>query len=212
MSDHRKSRLTMVRRQIAARGVRNDAVLAAMRTVPRHEFVPADVVESAYEDRPLPIGFDQTISQPYIVAHMTELCGLRGGETVLEVGTGSGYQAAVLAEIGARVYSVEIVVPLLHRAAATLRRLAYHNVLARFGDGAEGWPDAGPFDAIVVTAAPVHDVPAALTDQLAEGGRLIAPVGGKEQYLQIIMRHGRKLSRKRGAGVRFVTLTGSAAQ
>ncbi len=212
MDGFREARLEMVRRQIAARGVRDDAVLAAMRTVPRHEFVPPALAKSADEDRPLRIGFGQTISQPFIVAHMTELCDLRGGETVLEIGTGSGYQAAVLAEIVARVYTVEIVAPLAQRAAATLRRLGYRNVFTRFADGAEGWADAGPFDAIILTAAPEHEVPAALTEQLAGGGRLIAPVGGAEQYLQIITRRGRRLKRRRGTGVRFVPLTGSAAQ
>jgi protein-L-isoaspartate(D-aspartate) O-methyltransferase len=202
----------MVRRQIAARGVRSDAVLAAMRTVPRHEFVPEELRDAAYEDRPLPIGHGQTISQPYIVAHMTELCELKGGETVLEIGTGSGYQAAVFAEIVTRVYTVEIVAPLLHQAAATLQRLAYRNVVTRFGDGAQGWPDAAPFDAILLSAAPARAIPAALTRQLADGGRLVAPVGDAEQHLQIITRRGRKLVRERGAGVRFVPLTGPAAR
>ena len=200
----------MVRRQIAARGVRDKAVLAAMRTVPRHEFVDPDDLDCAYDDRPLRIGHEQTISQPFIVAHMTELLQLRGGERVLEVGTGSGYQAAVLAEIVSRVYTMEIVAPLVHEAARTLHRLAYRNVFVRYGDGADGWPDAAPFDRIMVTAAPGVDVPHALVEQLADGGRLVAPVGRGDQHLVIISRDGQRFKRKKGVAVRFVPLTGSA--
>ncbi|MHC4931984.1 MAG: protein-L-isoaspartate O-methyltransferase family protein [Planctomycetota bacterium] len=178
----------MVRRQIAGRGVKDSAVLAAMRTVPRHEFLP------------------------HIVALMTEMCGLRGGERVLEVGTGSGYQAAVLAEIASRVYTVEILEPLLRQAAETLERLAYRNVVARFADGGYGWEEAGPFDAILVTAAPVRDVPELLPAQLADGGRLVAPVGGLDQRLLTITRRGERFLRKSGTAVRFVPLTGSATE
>ncbi|MHC4956901.1 MAG: protein-L-isoaspartate(D-aspartate) O-methyltransferase [Planctomycetota bacterium] len=208
----RDERIAMVESQIARRGVNDAAVIAAMRTVPRHEFVPSSLIGSAYEDRPLPIGYDSTISQPYIVAHMTELCGLKGAETVLEVGTGSGYQAAVLAEIVAQVYTIEVVAPLAAAAAKTLRRLAYRNVVVRYGDGADGWPDVGPFDAIVVTAAPGRAVPPALLAQLKDGGRLIAPVGGYEQYLQIFTRRGDRFPRRRGAGVRFVPFREGASK
>jgi protein-L-isoaspartate(D-aspartate) O-methyltransferase len=201
----------MVERQIVARGVDDPAVLNAMRTVPRHEFVPERLREEAYADRPLPLGWEQTISQPYIVAHMTQLAELRGGERVLEVGTGSGYQAAVLAEIAGQVYSIEIVEPLLRRAAATLRRLAYGNVCCRFGDGGHGWPDTAPFDAILVTAA-AKRVPPGLLDQLADGARLVAPVGRRDQRLQVIVRHGKRFERQTGAAVRFVPLVGGTVE
>jgi protein-L-isoaspartate(D-aspartate) O-methyltransferase len=201
----------MVERQIVARGVDDPAVLNAMRTVPRHEFVPERLREEAYADRPLPLGWEQTISQPYIVAHMTQLAELRGGERVLEVGTGSGYQAAVLAEIAGQVYSIEIVEPLLRRAAATLRRLAYGNVCCRFGDGGHGWPDTAPFDAILVTAA-AKRVPPDLLDQLADGARLVAPVGRRDQRLQVIVRQGERFERQTGAAVRFVPLVGGTVE
>ena len=212
MTDWRQQRIEMVRYQIAARGVTAPAVLAALRTVPRHEFVPEESRGDSYDDRPLPIGHDSTISQPYIVALMTELAGLTGGESVLEVGTGSGYQAAVLAEIAAQVHTLEIVEPLARRAAATLRRLHYRNVVVRLGDGGHGWRQAGPFDAILVTAAPARRVPAALLRQLADGGRLVAPVGKLEQRLQVIRREGDRFKRRIGTAVRFVPMTGAAAE
>ncbi len=198
----------MVRRQIERRGVRDGLTLAALRTVPRHEFVPIEERGDAYADRPLPLGFGQTISQPYIVALMTELCGLRGGESVLEVGTGSGYQAAVLAEIAGRVFTLENVEPLARTAAATLLRLRYANVTCRLADGREGWPALAPFDAVVVTAAPERAVPAALLAQLREGGRLVAPVGGVEQVLRVYEKRGGKVGHRDVAAVRFVPLTG----
>ncbi len=151
-------------------------VLRAIGEVPRHEFVPPDLRDFAYENRPLPIGYEQTISQPYIVALMTALARVDGDSTVLEVGTGSGYQAAVLAEIAAEVYTIEIVEPLGRQARETLARLGYDNVHVRIGDGYAGWPEHAPFDAIVVTAAPEH-VPQPLIEQLAPGGRLVIPVG-----------------------------------
>ncbi|MHC4548695.1 MAG: protein-L-isoaspartate(D-aspartate) O-methyltransferase [Planctomycetota bacterium] len=210
--DPRAERLGMVRRQIEARDVTDAAVLTAMRTVPRHEFVPEHLRAEAYDDRPLPLGWEQTISQPYIVAHMSQLAHLRGGETVLEVGTGSGYQAAVLAEIAARVHTIEIVEPLLRRAAQTLQRLAYRNVVSRFGDGRHGWKEAGPFDAILVTAAPAKKVPPALLEQLADGGRLIAPVGRFDQRLEVILRQGKRYERRYGTAVRFVPLVGNTVE
>jgi protein-L-isoaspartate(D-aspartate) O-methyltransferase len=200
----------MVRHQIEARGVTDPAVLAAVRTVPRHEFVPPEMRADAYEDRPLPIGRGQTISQPYIVAYMTQLAGLAGGESVLEVGTGSGYQAAVLAEIAGRVYTLDIVEPLLRGAAECLARLAYRNVVCRFGDGVRGWPALGPYDAILVTAAAARRVPPALLEQLTDGGRLVAPVGADAQTLQVIRRRGSDFEHQQDAAVRFVPLVENA--
>jgi protein-L-isoaspartate(D-aspartate) O-methyltransferase len=171
-----RRRTAMVADQIAARGVKDPRVLEAMRSVPRHEFVPAAARPDAYEDTPLPIGFDQTISQPYIVALMTELARPAPTDRVLEVGTGSGYQAAVLSGLVSRVFSIELVEPLARSAAATLQRLGYANVAVRSGDGYNGWPDEAPFDIILVTAAP-EDVPPALLAQLRPGGRLVIPVG-----------------------------------
>ncbi|MDH3591097.1 MAG: protein-L-isoaspartate(D-aspartate) O-methyltransferase [Planctomycetota bacterium] len=210
MSDAYQARLAMVRDQIESRKIRDPAVLAAMRTVPRHLFVPADAAAEAYGDHALGIGWKGTISQPYVVAHMTELCELKAGDRVLEVGTGSGYQAAVLAEITDRVLTIEISEPLLRRAALRLTRLHY-DVKLRWGDGGHGWPEAAPFDAIVVTAAPAHRVPQALFDQLAPGGRLVAPVGEARQRLELFVRRDGKIVRSRGAGVRFVPMVGTGS-
>jgi protein-L-isoaspartate(D-aspartate) O-methyltransferase len=197
----------MVEDQIAARGVRDPAVLAAMRRVARHEFVPEPWRREAYADRPLPIGEEQTISQPYIVALMTELAAVGSGSRVLEVGTGSGYQAAVLAELGAEVHTIEIVAPLARRAQATLERLGYGHVHVRQGDGYRGWPEAAPFDAIVVTAAP-PEVPSALVAQLAPGGRLVIPVGTENQVLQVHERTADGFRVRKVLPVRFVPMTG----
>ena len=201
------ARERMVREQIEARGVRDAPTLAAMRKVPRHELVPANARARAYDDNPLPIGHDQTISQPYIVAFMTEALGLRGGEKVLEVGTGSGYQAAVLAEIAAEVYTIEIVTPLAERARQDLARLGYGNVHVRAGDGYQGWPEAAPFDAIIVTAAAPR-IPEPLKEQLKDGGRLVIPVGEEYQSLVVLTRQGSRYVERTVLPVRFVPMTG----
>ena len=201
----------MVTEQIQARDVSDRRVLAAMRKVPRHRFVLKQFRAEAYDDHPLPIGEGQTISQPYIVGIMSELMQLTGGERVLEVGTGSGYQAAVLAELANEVYSVEILEPLASRAAATLRELGYIDVVVRAGDGYLGWPEAAPFDAIIVTAAPDH-IPQPLVDQLKIGGRLVIPVGNYYQELLQCVKTPTGLLRKGILPVRFVPLTGEEVE
>ena len=199
----------MVRDQIEARGVKDPLVLQAMRSVPRHEFVPAAQQARAYQDRPLPIGHRQTISQPYIVAFMTEVLQVGPGTRVLEIGTGSGYQAAVLAATGAQVWSIEIVEALGKQAAATLARLEIP-VKTRIGDGYRGWPDAAPFERIIVTAAPDH-VPQPLLDQLAVGGRMVIPVGNDVQDLVVIERvSAQEYRRSHVLSVLFVPMTGEA--
>jgi protein-L-isoaspartate(D-aspartate) O-methyltransferase len=202
-----RMREQMVADQIAARGVKDPRTLLALREVPRHLFVPPDLQAAAYEDHPLPIGHGQTISQPYIVAFMTEALALTGGETVLEVGTGSGYQAAVLSRIAARVYSIEIVAALAEAARERLAGGGYANVSVRAGDGYEGWPEAAPFDAIMITAAAPR-VPEPLKQQLADGGRMILPVGDEYQELVVITRRGARFEEKRVLPVRFVPMTG----
>lgn len=202
-----RARQQMVERQLKARDIADARVLAAMGKVPRHRFVRPSLVGEAYADRPLPIGEGQTISQPYIVALMTQLLELKGPEKVLEVGTGSGYQAAVLAEIVKRVYTIEILPGLAASAAARLKDLGYANVRVRAGDGYQGWPDAAPFDGIIVTAGASH-IPRPLIDQLKEGGRLVIPVdvaAGYQELLQCRKERG-QLTRKRIAPVRFVPL------
>ncbi len=203
------ARERMLREQIAARGVRDPRVLSALARVPRHELVPAEQREHAYEDRPLPIGWEQTISQPYVVAYMTDQLQLRGEERVLEIGTGSGYQAAILSLLAREVYTIEIVEPLAERSRADLARLGYANVHVRAGDGYRGWPEQAPFDAIIVTAAPGH-VPQPLIDQLAVGGRLVLPVGEMNQELLRIERDASGLRRETLIGVRFVPMRGEA--
>jgi protein-L-isoaspartate(D-aspartate) O-methyltransferase len=200
-------RLRMVADQIEARGVSDPHVLAALRTVPRHEFVPPSERAHAYEDRAVGVGHGQTISQPYVVAVMTELAALRPGARVLEIGTGSGYQAAVLAELGAEVFSIEIVAPLARRAAATLARLGYGAIHLRQGDGYRGWPEAAPFEAILVTAAAPR-VPPELLAQLAPGGRLVIPLGDAEQQLEVHTRRADGFEVRRVLPVRFVPMTG----
>jgi protein-L-isoaspartate(D-aspartate) O-methyltransferase len=197
----------MVAETIASRGVRDPRTLAAMRKVERHLFVPPEMLAQAYEDHPLPIGHGQTISQPYIVAFMTEALGLRGGETVLEIGTGCGYQAAILAELAAKVYTIEIVEPLADEARERLGRLGYGNVAVRAGDGFRGWPEAAPFDGILVTAAAPR-IPGPLKEQLKDGGRMILPVGDEEQDLVLVTRRGAAFDERRVLPVRFVPMTG----
>ena len=205
------ARERLVRESMEKRGITDARVLRAMRRVPREEFVPAEVRARAYEDHPLSIGEGQTISQPYIVAFMTELAALDGHERVLEIGTGSGYQAAVLGELAREVYTIEIVEPLARRAAETLRRLGYRNVEVRHGDGYRGWPEKAPFDVILLTAAP-PEVPRPLLEQLAQGGRLIAPVDvpSGDQELVVITRTAHGLERRSVLPVRFVPMTGEA--
>lgn len=195
----------MVRNQIESRGVSDERVLAAMRRVERHKFIPGIHVASAYEDHPLPIGHGQTISQPYIVALMTELCDLDGSEKVLEIGTGSGYQAAILSLLAKSVYSIEIVEPLGKSARRTLAELGYHNVEVRIGDGYAGWPEEAPFDVIILTAAPPR-IPDALLDQLADGGILVAPEGEYAQELVIATKNHGVISRRTVTYVRFVPM------
>jgi len=195
----------MVARQLELRGITDPRVLDAMRRVPRHRFVPSDIQESAYEDTPLPIGFGQTISQPFIVGYMSEALQLEPRHRVLEIGTGSGYQSAILAELVREVYSIEILPELAERARLTLQDLGYRNVHVRVGNGYVGWPEEAPFDRIIVTAAPPH-MPQALVDQLAVGGRLVAPVGDAEQWMRIVTRTQDRIVDQATIPVRFVPL------
>jgi protein-L-isoaspartate(D-aspartate) O-methyltransferase len=208
----RRARETLVDRAVVAAGVTDPAVLAAMRRVPRHAFVPRALRGEAYADHPLPIGHGQTISQPSLAALMTELLGLTPGSRVLEIGTGSGYQAAVLAEVADEVYTIEIVRPLGEEAARALQRAGYGRVHVRIGDGWEGWPEAAPFDAIIVTCAP-EDIPAPLVRQLRAGGRLclpVGPAGAVQELLLLVKRPDGTLERKSALPVRFVPMTRAA--
>ena len=204
--DLARMRERMVTEQLAARDIKDARVLAAMRKVERHRFVPIDLQRSAYDDNPLPIGRDQTISQPYIVAFMTQALELKPSHKVLEIGTGSGYQAAVLGEMAAQVYTIEIVKELADRATQTLADAGYRNVHVRHGDGYAGWPEEAPFDAIMVTAAPDH-VPEPLVQQLAAGGRMIIPVGTTYQELRLITKTPKGTVERSVLPVRFVPLT-----
>jgi protein-L-isoaspartate(D-aspartate) O-methyltransferase len=202
-----EKRAAMVMTQIISRGVHDERVLDAMRKVPRERFVREKDLDLAFYDGPLSIGCGQTISQPYIVAYMTEMLSLSENDRVLEIGTGSGYQTAVLAEVAAEVYSVEIVEELSERARIILEELGSSNVHLMAGDGSEGWPEHAPFDAIMVTAAPAH-VPEGLIEQLADGGRMIVPVGVYEQYLRLFTKKGDEVEKQDLIGVRFVPMTG----
>jgi protein-L-isoaspartate(D-aspartate) O-methyltransferase len=210
-SSFEAERQAMVAEQIAARGIKDPAVLDAMRKVPRHRFVPVASRAAAYEDMPLPIGKGQTISQPYIVALMTELVHPKKTMKVLEVGTGSGYQAAVLGECVAEVATIEVVPELGKSAESLLRALGYRNVRVRIGDGFDGWPERAPFDAILLTAAP-EQVPKPLVDQLKQGGRLVAPVGKDWQELVVMTRTPEGLTTETVAPVRIVLMTGKAQE
>lgn len=198
-------RQKMVETQIVSRGIEDPRLLEILRRLPRHLYVPEDRRDEAYQDEPLAIGEGQTISQPYIVAYMTEVLKLGGGERVLEVGTGSGYQTAVLAEMAAEVFSVELIEKLSHRARETLTGLGYENIRFRVGDGSRGWPECAPYDGIIVTAA-AEQVPSALPSQLKDGGRLILPVGTGAQVLVLIVRRGEGFLRSELLPVRFVPL------
>ncbi len=210
--DLASERQRMVQEQLMSRGVRDERVLAAMNKVPREEFVPQDSRAASYTDQPLPIGYGQTISQPYIVAFMTEQLRPKPSDRVLEVGTGSGYQAAILAELVAEVYSVEIVEPLAKNAEATLQRLGCKNVHVKIGDGYKGWPETAPFDAIIVTCAP-DKVPQPLIDQLKDGGRMVIPVGDRfAQELYLLEKKNGQLKQSATLPVRFVPMAGEASE
>ena len=211
---HKQEREAMVRDQIRARGVRSEKVLDALRKVQRHLFVPDERAEAAYSDRPLPIGHGQTISQPYIVGFMTDLLEVEPDHKVLEIGTGSGYQAAILGELAGEVFSIEIVEPLGNRARETLAALGYEHVQLRIGNGYLGWPEAAPFDRIIVTAAP-EEMPQALVDQLKPGGRLLAPVGpvyGAQEIILLDKDVSGKVRRRAVLPVRFVPMVGKPGE
>jgi protein-L-isoaspartate(D-aspartate) O-methyltransferase len=204
---YEKMRNAMVKEQIERRGILDERVLNALRSVPRHKFVPKHLEKYAYADEPLPIGEDQTISQPYIVAYMTEKLSLEKEDKVLEIGTGSGYQAAILAELSDSVFTIEIVDVLARRASKTLDELNIKNVFVKSGDGYKGWPEHAPFDAIIITAAPTK-IPEPLVEQLKVGGRMILPLGDYSQDLVLISKEKSGVSQQRLLPVRFVPMTG----
>jgi protein-L-isoaspartate(D-aspartate) O-methyltransferase len=201
----------MVDTQLASRGISDPRVLAALRSVPRHRFVPPDLAARAYDDTALPIGFDQTISQPFVVAYMTQTLEVGSHQRVLEIGTGSGYQAAVLAQLAKEVYTIEIIPALAEQARRLLSGLGYGNIHVRAGDGYDGWPEHAPFDRIIVTAAPDH-VPQPLVDQLAVGGRMILPVGTTRQRITILKKTTTGVVSESSIDVRFVPLTRGARE
>ncbi len=208
MVNFKKARERMVETQIAARGVHDERVLEAMRKVPRHLFLDEALRDQAYSDHPLPIAENQTISQPYIVGLMTESLELNGSEKVLEIGTGSGYQSAILAELADRVFSIERYPELAYRANSILQKLGYKNIIVRVGDGSLGWPDDAPFDGIIVTAG-TPKIPQPLVDQLKMDGRLVAPVGDRfGQDLMLVKRVAEGIKKTNLGGVRFVNLVG----
>jgi protein-L-isoaspartate(D-aspartate) O-methyltransferase len=212
-SEFAAERQKMVEEQLKPRGIHDDRVLAALSKVPREEFVPENMRARSYSDSALSIGHDQTISQPFIVAYMTEQLRLQPTDRVLEIGTGSGYQAAVLAELAKDVYTIEIIEPLAKDASARLARLGYSNAHAKIGDGFQGWPEVAPFDAIIVTCAP-DKVPQPLTQQLKEGGRMIVPVGSgmMDQQLYLLEKKNGELAQRAILPVRFVSMAGEAAK
>lgn len=203
--DFKNLRETMVKYQIEQRGIKDRRVLEVMRRVERHRFVPRQIQHLAYEDMPLPIGEGQTISQPYIVAIMTEVLQLKGNEKVLEIGTGSGYQAAVLAELAQEVYTIEILPELANQAQKLLDELGYKNIKVKCADGYLGWPEFAPFDAIIVTCAP-EEIPQALIEQLAEGGRMVIPVGTAYQELRLLVKTQGRIKQTGIIPVRFVPM------
>jgi len=209
--DFKAMRQKMIETQIKGRGVKDARVLSAMLKVERHRFVPTSYESQAYSDQPLPIGWGQTISQPYVVALMTELLGLKGDEKVLEIGTGSGYQAAILAELAKEVYTIEIIEPLASSANHLLLELGYRNIQIKVGDGYQGWPEHAPFDAIIVTCAPDH-LPQPLLDQLKEGGCMVIPVGTHSQELKKIVKQSGKIITKDVIPVLFVPMTGEGVK
>jgi len=209
--EYEGERRLMVDEQIRARGIKDASVLKAMEKVPRHRFVPEQIRHLAYSDRPLPIGMEQTISQPAIVAYMTETADVSKKEKVLEIGTGSGYQAAILGEVAGEVYTIEIIPELAEGARRVLGELGYKNVFVKAGNGYLGWPEHAPFDAIVVTAAP-DEIPQALVDQLAVGGKMIIPVGTTNQEMVIVEKTRKGVTEKRTIPVRFVPMTGKPPQ
>jgi protein-L-isoaspartate(D-aspartate) O-methyltransferase len=202
-------RWEMVETQIISRGIRDPKLIVAMLKIPRHKFVPENLRDIAYGDNPLPIGIEQTISQPYIVALMTELLGLNSGEKVLEVGTGSGYQTAILAEMGCNVYTIEILEPISEKAQQVLKSLGYQNIHFKIGDGYRGWPQFASFDAIIATAAPDH-MPQPLIEQLKANGKMVIPVGTQYQELLLIKKTDKGTDLKTITPVRFVPMTGEA--
>jgi protein-L-isoaspartate(D-aspartate) O-methyltransferase len=211
-SDFAAQRQHMVQQQLMTRDINDAKVLAAMAKVPREEFVPAETRTASYEDAPLPIGYSQTISQPYVVAFMTEQLRPKSTDRVLEVGTGSGYQAAILAELVSEVYSIEIVEPLAKSAERTLQRLGYKNVHVKAGDGYQGWPEEAPFDAIIVTCAP-DKVPQSLVDQLKDGARMVIPVGDRfAQQLYLLEKKNGQLKQSVTLPVRFVPMTSESPE
>lgn len=202
---YRARRLQMVNRQLRRRGINDERLLAAMASVPRHMFVPPGSLAGAYKDKPLPIGLNQTISQPYIIAYMIQLLALNNEKRVLEIGTGCGYQTAILAELAGQVFTVEIRPELADGARQRLENLQYDNIHYRINDGYLGWAVKAPFDAIIVSAAPPQ-VPPALIEQLGVAGRLIIPVGVKQQHLRLLVRNADSIEEKEGVAVRFVPM------
>jgi protein-L-isoaspartate(D-aspartate) O-methyltransferase len=203
--NYKKKREQMVEVQLRTRGIRDQRVLKAMRKIERHRFVPDNLKPNSYDDEPLPIGGGQTISQPYIVAYMTQALKLQGGERVLEIGTGSGYQAAILAELAKEVYTVEVYEKLAEKAQYILQKMGYHNIQYRVGDGTLGWKEHAPYDAVIVTAAPPK-TPEPLKDQIKVGGRMIIPVGQTFQNLLLYEKTKQKMKKKKLLPVRFVPL------